>query len=477
MADAINRHPDTDVLYSDEDKLDARGQRYGAYFKPDWNPELLYGQNFISHLGVYRTSLVRQLQGFRPGFEGSQDYDLALRATAVTKGPIVHVPHVLYHWRVYPGAGTFSSTQLSRALDAARRAIKEQLATLGIEASVGDAGHYYHRVVRKSLAIWPPVSVVMRMRERAEFLSDCIDGLLDKTDYPDLEVMVVCDESLGAAHPPSDRDIVEARCSTRAQFGPGRSLQDQKRGGATHIGRDHPVSRQRPDGERAGLAQGDGVIGEAAEYRRCRRKAPPFRRVRCAWRNGARPRSSRRAHSSRSSERILGLHGRLLLAQDVSCVTAACMALPRAAFEHVGGFDERDLAPSFNDVDLCLRIRQAGYRIDLDASRSSSSPRDGRARRQSRQREAARPSEGNRAYARTVGECARSRSLLESQPVPAIERSADQFPATGHATLAREGDMTRLYSAPDDMRADEQSAKRHPLLEEFCFWPPWAFLH
>ena len=78
---------------------------------PTGHPELLYGQNFISHLGVYRTSLVRALNGFRLGFEGSQDYDLALRATAVTKGPVVHVPHVLYHWRVYPGAGTFSSTQ------------------------------------------------------------------------------------------------------------------------------------------------------------------------------------------------------------------------------------------------------------------------------------------------------------------------------------------------------------------------------
>ena len=166
MADAINRHPDADVLYSDEDKLDAQGRRYGAYFKPDWNPELLYGQNFISHLGVYRSSLVRALGGFRLGFEGSQDYDLALRATAVTKGPVVHVPHVLYHWRVYPGAGTFSSTQPERAVDAARRAIKEQLAGMGIEASVGDAGYNCHRVFRANPATWPRVSVVASVREQ-----------------------------------------------------------------------------------------------------------------------------------------------------------------------------------------------------------------------------------------------------------------------------------------------------------------------
>ena len=88
---------------------------------------------------------------FALGFEGSQDYDLALRATATTKGSIVHVPHVLYHWRVYAGAGNFSSTQLERSLDAARRAIKEQFATRGVEVSVRDAGHYFHRILRKIL--------------------------------------------------------------------------------------------------------------------------------------------------------------------------------------------------------------------------------------------------------------------------------------------------------------------------------------
>ncbi|MBV9568275.1 MAG: glycosyltransferase, partial [Hyphomicrobiales bacterium] len=191
MADAINRYPDADILYSDEDKLDAKGRRYGAYFKPDWNPELLYGQNFVSHLGVYRTSLVRELGGFRVGFEGSQDYDLALRATAATAGKIVHVPHILYHWRVYPGAGTFTSTQMGRAVDTARHAIKEQLAGRSIDARVGDAGYNYHRVIRADPAVWPRVTIIVGLRQDPEFLSDCIEGLLDKTDYLDRDIVVV----------------------------------------------------------------------------------------------------------------------------------------------------------------------------------------------------------------------------------------------------------------------------------------------
>ncbi len=104
VAHAINEHPDADVLFSDEDKLDDAGCRCDPYFKPDWNAELFYCQNFVNHLGVYRTSLLRAIGGFRAGFEGSQDYDLTLRATAATSGPIVHIPHVLYHWRQFPEA-------------------------------------------------------------------------------------------------------------------------------------------------------------------------------------------------------------------------------------------------------------------------------------------------------------------------------------------------------------------------------------
>ena len=128
---AINEHPEADIFYSDEDKLDEAGRRRDPYFKSDWNAELFYAQNFVNHLGVYRTSLVRAIGGFRLGFEGSQDYDLTLRASAETRGPIVHIPHVLYHWRLFPGANTYSSSQLEQATSAARRAISERLASLG----------------------------------------------------------------------------------------------------------------------------------------------------------------------------------------------------------------------------------------------------------------------------------------------------------------------------------------------------------
>ena len=195
MAHAINDHPDADVFYSDEDKLDESGRRSDPYFKPDWNAELFYSQNFISHLGVYRTSLIRAIGGFRPGFEGSQDYDLALRATAVSRGPIVHIPHVLYHWRLFPGADTFSSTQLDRATAAARRAIAEHLISLGERVTVTEGVASYHRVIRQEPDRWPSVSIIVPTRDHVDVLAPCIQGLLQDTDYPDLEILIVDNES------------------------------------------------------------------------------------------------------------------------------------------------------------------------------------------------------------------------------------------------------------------------------------------
>jgi O-antigen biosynthesis protein len=360
MADAINRHPDADVLYSDEDKLDAQGRRYGAYFKPDWNPELLYGQNFISHLGVYRGSLVRALGGFRLGFEGSQDYDLALRATAATKGPVVHVPHVLYHWRVYPGAGTFSSTQLGRAVDAARRAIKEQLAGMGVDASVGDAGYNCHRVIRANPATWPRVSIVASLRRHPELLPDFVESLLEKTDYPDMEIIVV-DASDGERALPTEmlnkRGVRLAQSPHPADFAKTINETVREASGEIILFLDSDMAPVEPGWlkEMVLLAKQPGIGAVGAKLRSADGKT---------WLGGmVLGLNQIAAPLHGNSAAAPGYFGKLLLTQDVSCVSAACMAVPRVAFESVTGFDESNLSPSFKDVDFCLRLRRAGYRV------------------------------------------------------------------------------------------------------------------
>jgi glycosyltransferase involved in cell wall biosynthesis len=140
VAVELNAHPDATIIYSDEDKIDEHGRRSEPHFKTDWNPSLFYSYNLINHLGVYRTSLVRQVGGFREGFEGSQDYDLVLRLVAhTTSRQIRHIPHVLYHWRLGYGVQTFSTDRLSEAVHSARCALAEYFASRSEKVQVIDA--------------------------------------------------------------------------------------------------------------------------------------------------------------------------------------------------------------------------------------------------------------------------------------------------------------------------------------------------
>lgn len=162
VAEAVNRHPSAQVIYSDEDKLDARGQRFGAYFKPDWNYTLFLGHNLISHLGVYRTSLMREVGGFRPGLEGSQDYDLALRCIErVAPSDIVHIPRVLYHWRAIEGSTALATEAKPYALTSAQRALQEHRERIGRASEVEILPTWNYRCLRKNPGTIDLLSVVI----------------------------------------------------------------------------------------------------------------------------------------------------------------------------------------------------------------------------------------------------------------------------------------------------------------------------
>ena len=365
MAHAIDEHPEADLFYSDEDRLDASGRRHNPYFKPDWNAELFYSQNFVNHLGVYRTSLVRTLGGFRSGYEGSQDYDLTLRVAAVTRGPIVHVPHVLYHWRVFPGADTFSSTQLEKATAAARRAIAEQLASLGERVTVTDAIAGYHRVLYQEPDQWPRVSVIVPTRDHLDVLAPCINGLLEETEYPDLEILIVDNES---SDPETEAFFAEAgRRGVRILRSPG------------------PFNFSRINNTAAREATGEFLLflnNDVSVIHRSWLKEL----ILCTRRPGVGAVGARLLYPDGTIQHagvVLGMGGvgvaghvysgaartdpgyfwRLQLTQELSCVTAACMAVAKNVFDQVGGFNEANVAVAYNDVDLCLRIRKASYRI------------------------------------------------------------------------------------------------------------------
>lgn len=156
VAQTIAQHPEAGIIFSDEDRIDETGAKaLGAYFKPDFNYDLFLGHNLISHLGVYRRSLIEDIGGFKLGLEGSQDWDLALRALErLRPDQIVHIPEVLYHWRAIEGSTALAQSEKSYTSTASRQAIKDHLARMGVDGEVLPSTHLpaFNRV---RYGLWP----------------------------------------------------------------------------------------------------------------------------------------------------------------------------------------------------------------------------------------------------------------------------------------------------------------------------------
>ncbi len=368
VAALLERRPDTDLIYSDEDKIDARGRRAQPHFKTEWNADLMLGQNVVNHLAVYRRSLVEELGGVREGFEGAQDHDLALRAAERTgPGRIGHIPWVLYHWRWRGRQGSFSRNWAKRCAEAARRAVAEHLARTGQTGATVTHQPGAARWLRVTRAVPEPrplVSIIVPTRDRLDLLARCAEGVLQGTDYAPLELMIVDN---GSVEPPTlayfealkadprvrilpapgpfnfsalmNRAVTEARGeiilllnNDISMIGDGwltEMVSHAVRPGVGAVG----ARLLYPDGtvQHAGVALGIGGVAGHLQV------GAPGRHA--------------------------GYQGHLKLTRNVSAVTAACLAMRRSVWDEVGGMDAERLTVAFNDVDLCLKIRAAGYDI------------------------------------------------------------------------------------------------------------------
>ena len=188
---AINRFPDVDMLYSDEDKIDEAGLYCEPHFKPDWSPDSFLSRMYTCHFGVYRRSLVEALGGLRPEFSGSQDYDLVLRLSERTD-KIHHIPRVLYHWRKHAGSASGISRAKPYSSRAAEAAIAEALERRGEPGTVSEradcAGVY---IVRYAIRDRRRVSVIVPTRDHGEDVDRCLSSLFAKAGYDDLEVILL----------------------------------------------------------------------------------------------------------------------------------------------------------------------------------------------------------------------------------------------------------------------------------------------
>ncbi len=365
VAEAINRHPDAALLYSDEDKIDDHGRRFHPYFKCDFNHELLLAQNMVSHLGVYRRDLIVALGGFRPEYDGSQDHDLALRVVAAAgRNRVVHIPRVLYHWRAMPGSTAVSMDEKQYCVDAARRAVSAHLVQVGRDGTVEPVAEApgFHRVRHRLPVDHPLVSIVICTRDHGHLLKTAVDSIMSRTTYPRYDITIVDNGSC---------DIATLRTLTDlAQRSPITVIRDDspfnysKLNNAA-VGRTHgevvcllndDIEVVSPDWleEMVSLAilPDVGAVGARLWYPDGTLQHGGVIIGIGGVANHAHPRLPK-GHG--------GYVGRAVLHQELSAVTGACLVVRRKAFDEVGGLEER-LAVAFNDVDFCLRLRAAGYR-------------------------------------------------------------------------------------------------------------------
>ena len=360
----LNEHKDADMIYSDEDKLNEAGKRLLPFFKPDWSPDTFLSQMYSGHLGVYRTELVRNIGGFRVGYEGSQDYDLVLRLTEKTER-IYHIPKILYHWRAIDGSTALSHDSKNYAYKAGLRAIHEALDRRGEGGWVENVANYPGQyLVHYPVIGRPLISIVIPTKDNPRALDRCLKSIFTKTLYDSFEVIVVdngsaCEEThnllMSCKHKEQGRLNV-IRLDIPFNF--SRLINEGVRHAqgtlVVFLNDDVEALSECWLEEMAGQAQRQsiGAVGAFLFYSdRTIQHAGVILGI-------AGPAN----HSHRyAPEDSPGYRGRLLIAANYAAVTGACLMVKKQLFMDAGGLDA-DLAVAYNDVDFCLRLLKMGYR-------------------------------------------------------------------------------------------------------------------
>lgn len=362
----LNKHPEANLIYSDEDKISPEGKRIEPYFKPDWSPDLFLSYNYICHFSVFRKKMVDDIKGFRKGYEGSQDYDLLLRFTEKTDR-IFHIPKVLYHWRQIKGSTATVHKEKITHIENSMRALQEALNRRKIEGVVEKGIHFdqfeSYRV-RRALKDSPLVSIIIPMKDMVSFLKRNLNSIEEKTDYKNYEIIIVDNNS----QEKETRDYFEII---------------RKKKNIKIIEFKDPFNFSKINNFAVTKAKGKHLLFLNNDMEVLSR----------GWLISMLEHSSRKEigavgaklifpnNTIQHAGTVLGLggvaghshkhfpaesngyFGALNTIRNYSAVTAACMMTRKEVFEEVGRFDEIHLSVAFNDVDLCLKIREKGYLI------------------------------------------------------------------------------------------------------------------
>jgi len=359
----INGYPDDDFIYSDEDKINDEGELSNPHFKADWAPDSLLSRNYIGHVSVLKKSLMDKIGGFRVGFEGSQDYDLFLRATEQADH-IGHIPKVLYHWRIHAASVAQNTDAKPYAYIAAKKALQEALLRRNTPGEVeyipNIPGGYR---IRYDVTKNDKVSIIIPTKDQAKLLGAALDSIFSKTLYPNYEIILINNNSTS----PEFFDLVKKytashgnifRCidanipfnfSKLMNIGVAESTGEY----ILFLNNDVKVIHEDWMTQMVSYAQRKhtGVVGVKLLY--------PDNTIQHAGVIigilGA------AAHVFVNLERDnLGYYAYIQSLNNYAALTAACIMFRKSVYEEVGGMDE-NLEVDYNDIDLCLKIYEAGY--------------------------------------------------------------------------------------------------------------------
>ncbi|MFV8827444.1 glycosyltransferase [Alkalihalobacterium sp. APHAB7] len=358
-AKLLNQHKDADMIYSDEDKIDSNGKRFAPYFKPDWSPDTFLSQMYTCHLGVYRTELVREIGGFRIGYEGSQDWDLVLRLTEKTN-KIYHIPKVLYHWRTLPTSTASGPKAKNYAYVSAQKCIQEALDRRGEGGIVKPLRNYPGQFrVHYPLRNQPLISIIIPTKDKPELLETCIKSIFQHTSYQNFEVIIV--------------DNGSVQNSTFRLFSKWQMLYKEK---LRVFPLEIPFNWSRLNNKTVRHeAKGDLLLFLNNDIKV---NKPNWLEEMASYANrpsigAVGPKLLFANNTIQHAGVVLGINEvaghvfkgysnnspgyfcRLLMTSNFAAVTGACLMVKRSIFEKVGGFDE-NYPVALSDIDFCLKL-------------------------------------------------------------------------------------------------------------------------
>jgi len=349
----LNERRDLDYIYSDEDKKELSGWLTEPFLKPGWSPDFLMSVNYVTHFSVYRAEALRAAGGFRSEYDGSQDYDLALRVTEATD-QIAHIPFTLYSWRKVPGSAASHLDFKDYAYDAGKRALEAALERRGHRGSVEHGlieGRYR---VRYEVQGRPQVRIIIPTRDRVDLLERCIDSIRKVSTYDRYDLVVVDNGSKERRTRQYLKSFGGEVVAYPEEFNYARMMNVAvERAGDTDyllfLNNDTEVIS--PEWIEALVEHGQRAEVAAVGARLLFPSGEPQHEGILVGIEGAPAKNV-----------VLPYFGMGKTIRNVSAVTAACMLVRPAVYRELGGFEER-MGVAFNDVDFCLRAREKGYQI------------------------------------------------------------------------------------------------------------------